>query len=550
MFKRCLFVVLILIFITVGCASADTLIKSGQVGESGGGSISYQALTEGTGGQTSHTLYGFYVKNPTVMGDIKQLTCVYDTESIYRNPTVYGKNEYIETSIENDAHEVIGNSTIMFTYSADDSFVYVRMVIADLDREQMSTNSIYHFTTTWGGNDFKIDYASSHPLTVYSDMEDKEVWFADNPTYTAGAHKAFMGYGSVSLNGCEDHYYNLWAQTAFKNLYQIYSTGDSYLPYKFTIQRENIPDWSDSVKSKWVVMDDIYTYTEEEDWSEANESFYMFPSMCDVLHLNCTSYQYEKSYLLNLTDLCDAPDPGYYNLSGYTRSIEGNLIPSVKLTAGGQTEYSDNVSGYTFENLETGSLVLKANKTGFYNTSESLYIGLPGDYVHDVYLIPLDALEEGEFGGMVYDYCSLEPLQGAYVYLFNESADSGKYVYSNKYGFYRFAELTEGLEYQVSTSKEGYAESIIHSFTFNESNINETFCKTKNVWLMPEGGCPKDEDGGGGVPTAPPSPTPTPHEWSNEEIVSWLRTNLMVFFILVFLFTFMWFIRRAGGSKR
>ena len=237
-----------------------------------------------------------------------------------------------------------------------------------------------------------------------------------------------------------------------------------------------------------------------------------------------------------------------YNVTvvGKTRDVFGNIVPAVNVHAEGEDTVSNSIGDYELCLEDVSGVGITANLSGYHNYSRYLLIDTDGVYVHDIYMVPENALDAGEFGGVVYDYCTQRSIQGAYVYLVNETADSGKYAYTNKYGFYRFAGLAPDLDYKVSASKDGYDGSIVHSFTFNESNVNETHRKTKSIWLLPEGGCPED----GGIPTPPPAPTTPPHEWTNEEIVSWLRVNLMGMFIIVLIFTFLWFIRKAGGSKR
>lgn len=496
---------------------------------------------------------GTFMPEKLYIADIEDLTqpyklaCVYDAsfftpaEDIFGNPKT---NYFVEDEICTDGvkTEVIGNITHGYTYESGGAKVCYQMHFHDINLEGLSGDTTLYYDALEGQAGFGYTLHNCYLASYLFDaLESAEPVFGGPSASRLGV----LGQDD-ELNGDPDHKYYLERNVNFKNKYYVQ---DYFGVYEFIIQRENIVGWEGETKSRYKIWSSDYLYSDQVNCSDLNESLIMGSEVCDWLYIECWDEE-DTYFFANITGFCQEAEPGYFDLSGYTRSIYGNLVPSVKLEAKGETEYSDNTSFYEFENLETSSFVLAWNKTGYHNDNMPFYIGYPGEYVHDVYLIPLDALDEGEFGGVIYDYCTLEPIQGAYVYLFNETLNSGKYVYSNKYGFYRFAGLTEGLEYQVSASKEGYIESIVHSFTFNETNINETFCKTKNLLLLPEGGCPEDEDGGGGIPTASPSPTPTPHEWSNEEIVSWLRTNLMTFFILIFLFTFLWFIRRAGGSKR
>ena len=455
---------------------------------------------------------------------------------------------------------VIGNITHGYTYSIDKETVVYMFHVEDWDISGFSGEQ----EVTLDANEGVWKFVGLPRALPYDIITANEVIFV----YPGSTQYAVAYDPTPGTYGDPNHWYTVSKRYKFWNHILIEDLGISGL-YYLTIQRENLPGWTGGVESKALVYDDQFCYLQEGDFVATNVSVFVTESACDWLYVGVDD-SLDIADFVNVTGLCDVAEPGYFDLSGYTRSVQGNLIPGVSLEIKGENNFamSTNEGIYCFgdkcsdvylhipelnetnfgDSIETGSFTLDCFRSGYYNSSESLYIGSPGEYQHDVYMIPLDTLDEGEFGGVVYDYCSLEPIQGAYLYLFNETESSGKYVYSNKYGFYRFVGLTEGLEYQVSASKEGYAESIIHEFTFNESNINETHYKTKNIWLLPEGGCPEDEDGG--IPTVPPSPTPTPHEWTNEEIVSWLRSNLMVFFIIVFLFTFLWFIRRAGGSKR
>ncbi len=553
-------------------ASAETLIADGRFTESGPGSDTYNCSYASTVPScVNKSLYGFYVDTPSECGDVTQLSLTYGVDYVWRNPAVYGPNEFLVTTINNrDGHAVVGNGTIMYTYSANNDVVYLRLVIDDLNWSALSPNSILYFDPIWSSTDllFIAPKINSAGNGIFDYLEDDELAFCTNPSY--GGHP-YLGYNSDDALGDPDHSYNVWSYTRFRNRYEIYDTGSCYVPYRFVIWRENIPDWEYSVKSKWTVYDADYSYSAETVFSETNKSLYMFPSACDWLVLNCTEYiGKQKTWHLNLTDICDVPEPGYFNLSGHTRSIEGPLVPAVTVDVVGEGNIamSGEIGWYCFgddcldcyfyipelnetnfgDKIETGSFTLKTVKSGFYNTTESMYYGIPGSYQHDIYMIPIDALDTGEFGGVVYDYCTLKPIQGAYVYLFNETADSGKYAYSNQYGFYRFVNMTEGLDYEVSASKEDYEASIIHGFTFNESNINETHCKLKDIWLLPEGGCPDEP-----TPTAPPPPTSTPppiHEYTNEEIITQLRQIVPPLFFIVLLLSFLWFVRRAGGSRR
>ncbi len=438
-----------------------------------------------------------------------------------------------------DSGAVIGNCSHGYIYSGDLQTVCYVFLFTDLNLSGLNDNDYFVVATPLPGDWVFCDPEGLSYFSVVSNVYDALDY--GDVVFASGSN--LIAYDSYYGRGDPNHRYVVTEWDRFRNELCI----EELVPgcgYRLTIQRENIENWDYGIASRYVIYDGTYTYFNQSDLKIVNESSVLMPTICDWLWIECYGSGFTSKF--NVTDICEVPEPGYFDLSGYTRSIQGNLIPGVLLTAQGNTEYSNNISFYEFENLETGSFDLAWNKTGYHNDSVSRYMGTPGDYQIDVYLIPLDALDTGEFGGRVYDFCTLESIQGAYVYLFNETADSGKYAYTNKYGFYRFAGMTEGMDYEVSASKDGYDASIVHSFTFNESNINETHCKTRNIWLLPEGGCPED----GGIPTPPPAPTPTPHEWTNEEIVSQLRITVPSLFFIVLLVTFMWFLRKAGGAKR
>ena len=472
-----------------------------------------------------------YMKNAEDFYDIQRITLRWDADRFKAAVDGDGNTlwSYWEDNVEFKKGGTVNVGHIAHGYSYTDDREFVDYVIYfhdDIDFTAYDGTERFSFAVLSEDYHFTQDtdiYPISRPGVsdgyVYSyGLDDGELLMScSNGLYVLGNDS-----DSVDI-GDPDHYYSVVNRYNFSNRAIFEDVSGVSGLYKLTIQREDLPGFSGSVSSMFTIYDSGYVYAEQDSCRDVNETIYVFDTCCDWLVLNCTS-SWDVRWSYNRTDLCDVPEPGYFNLSGYTRSVYGNLVPGVLLTAQDNAEYSNNISFYEFEDLDTGSFDLAWNKTGYLNDSVLMYIESPGDYQRDVYLIPLDALDAGEFGGVVYDFCTHKSIQGAYIYLFNETADSGKYTYSNKYGFYRFAGMTEGLDYEVSASKDGYDASIVHSFTFNESNVNETHCKTKSIWLLPEDGCPED----GGIPTPPPAPTPTPHEWTNEEIVSWLRVNLKI----------------------
>jgi len=528
----------LLVFVMLtGCVQGSELLAShefyhGATNES----IKYDFAENIGAGLATRSIVSLYIAEPSLYLASDTLTITYDRSRVVNYPKdVFGNdrmNYYIESDLKIGA-SVVGHCT--HGYSVGTDKIYYHFIFDSLDLEGYGSGQTIVIDNPIAALDLQILGDQVHFENYFED-EYLYVWeYAYPKWYT-------IGDGNQYDTPVE---YEIYSSYAFDNYFYIYDLGSCY---RLDIQRENISGWDDAVESKWYVYDANYTYINETEYVNYNTSSYVLPAcfdtFCDVLYVSVTTPYGDFWGTREFTDLCKVPEPGYFNLSGYTRSTDGNLIPSVKLTAQGGIEYSNNIGFYQFENLATGSFTLDANKTGYNNSSESLYIGSAGDYQHDVYMIPLDALDTGEFGGVIYDYCTRKPILGAYVYLFNETADSGSYAYSNKYGFYRFAGMTEGMDYEVSASKDGYDASIVHSFTFNESNVNETHYKTKNIWLLPEGGCPDEP-----IPTSPPAPTPIPHEWTNEEIIGWLRVNLMSMFIIVLMLTFLWFIRKAGGSK-
>ena len=458
-------------------------------------------------------------------------------------------SHYVESDIMCGASD-IGDCLFGYTRSRDASEVYIHLIITEWDIGGLTGNQIVTLATPI--DDFEVTWKRSHDsantlarylegYSTYPGIESGCIvgYHLDGTIYRYGIH------GTTS--GPPDAHYVLKSVVDFKNNVLI----EQYPMYvKISVVKENCSGDFLYSTSKWKIYDSNVTYIDEIAFSTEDVSTYVsvgdYSSFCDSVTLVCSIlYISGEKWNVTINDICEYEEI-FFDLEGYTRSIYGNLVGNVSITYQGDDVYSSDAGFYSFDDCSgLGNSLLVANKSGFFDTQMDILPQTSGTYWFDIYMIPIDALDTGEFGGVIYDYCTLKPILGAYVYLFNETADSGSYAYSNKYGFCRFAGMVEDMEYEVSASKDGYDASIVHSFTFNESNVNETHCKTKNLWLLPEGGCPEDE----GIPTPPPAPTPTPHEWTNEEIVSWLRVNLMGLFIMVLLYTFLWFIRKAGGSR-
>lgn len=566
MLRSMTFVVIVVGLLFIGCAGAGDVVESGYV----------EAINDGYGdAYYPEVELGAYVcdtRNPAWLL-LKPIENFVDCTYVYVNwehgwtpcglydvessQCISGESDYYmswDTTLKSAA-TVISNITCGYNLMPDDTVVFYIVFHDHNGWSGLTGNKELSIvgglscpggcSPDWAFHDAYATVGSNHDW--WNDIESSQFLFSHMSPSTAqvtifGSNLTKPEHDVISEHG-------LTNKISLKQFYEIEEICPQLL-YKITYNEKGYGyDFASSTK----IFNAETVFYEDTEYLLGNFSFYVMGAdaacLCtDGVNFRASAVPGSEMWVYSglLTDFCGSGEPGFFDLSGYTRSITGNVIPSVKLTAQGNIEYSNNISFYKFEDLNTGSFDLAWNKTGYHNDSISMYVGNPGDYQRDVYLIPLNALDIGEFGGVVYDYCTLKPILGAYVYLFNETADSGKYAYSNKYGFYRFAGLIEDLEYEVSASKDGYDASIVHSFTFNESNVNETHRKTKNIWLLPEGGCPED----GGIPTPPPAPTPTPHAWTNEEIVSWLRVNLMTFFIIVFLFTFLWFIRKAGGSRR
>lgn len=472
------------------------------------------------------------------------LTVEYENAAIDQRPTNYWGTPYT-SYYEKGTVKEFGTETelgtIMHGYTMGPTrFSYNIYFNDDCDFSAYSGQQKLTFSIL---EDFIFDTVKeNYEANIWSEIDSGEI--------SLGCDRSSYGYSSVvqEKEQSEDWYthYNICNFANLRNDFVISRCSGGY--YTLDVIR-NISGWEGDVASGWVISTDTYEYLNETGFTTDDVTVYAFPPLpefCDELTINING---ASGCEINdvIEGLCTI-EAYEFDLWGRTYDVNGNIITGVYVTLGDQYTTSDATGAYSFSEIVVGEYTLNASKSGYFDVNDTIAIFTAGNYYHPIILIPKEVLDTSEFGGIIYDYCTLEPSHGAYVYLFNETASSGNYVYSNKQGFYRFAGLTEGLKYQVSASKEGYEGSIVHSFTFNETNLNESYCKVKNIWLLPEGGCPEDE--GGGIPTATPAPTPTPHEWTNEEIVSWLRTNLMIFFIVIFLFTFLWFIRRAGGSRR
>ena len=541
MFKRvlaasALAVVALVLVMIVGCANAGPVVWSDTFDFEGGKSRTYTA--------TSGGVYGFTVDLP-----INRI-CVYNAQDwasppglsltysmSYVTAVPSASSRYIDSDLYIDAVKV-GSCRHGYSKPAagGPNVLYYNVIFYDLDLSGYSGRQYVTIETPVSGLTFKLANTNENKWTG-GELESGDAILG----YFGDDHYRFCAYiddGAVPV-----HSYYVNVDLDFCNEITITKETGYYL---ISIDKTT---GCPHTASAWHVVDSEVQYINESTMTSVDIESYVtyssFDSFCDGLMITADG-QCGIDYSASPGALCDYV-PAYYTLSGKTYSIYGNIVPVVNVTYQSDLVTTDELGYFSFSGCsEAGESEILAVKDGYHNTTLDFLGTSASDYWVPLYMIPLDALDEGEFGGVVYDYCSLEPILGAYVYLFNETADSGSYAYSNKYGFYRFAGMAENLSYKVSASKDGYDASIIHSFTFNESNVNETHRKTKDIWLLPEDGCPED----GGIPTPPPAPTPPPHEWTNEEIVSWLRVNLMGLFIIVLLFTFMWFLRKAGGSRR
>ena len=482
---------------------------------------------------------GVFMRYPSDFLGLVTVTCVFveNDNNNYISAASAGVHFVTCDLIDNRTSNVVGTVRHGYSYNpqTEPQTVNYVVIFSDLQLSGVEDNAYLEFAEPVTSLTVKTFLAE--PI---SDIPADEVYFWSH-TYGSETttHIEVFTHHNQGNEGCR---YAFQKYVSFWNQLSLY-VGEGY--YHILIEK------SLTGYTKWIVSTAEVEYLNESTFAADDIDMYIAPpygEFCNCLNVHLESLSnlvFEDA----IVDICQMEtDELFYDLKGRTRSVIGsNIIPDVNISFQGQYVDSSEIGYYEFAGLSTwGETDLFATKDGFYNYTNDIEIFKSGEYVHDIYLIPLGGLDTGEFGGVVYDHCSLQPISGAYVYLYNETADSGNYAYSNKYGFYRFAGMTEDLDYVVSASKDGYDASIIHSFTFNESNVNETYCKIKDIWLLPEDGCPED----GGIPTPPPAPTPPPHEWTNEEIVSWLRVNLMVLFIIVLLVTFLWFLRKAGGSKR
>jgi len=523
---------LVLLSLT-GCASAGTVVWSDTFEFDGEKSKQYTCHPGGAYGFTNNIrIDHIFVNGAENWAGSPYVTLAYDMDHVQVVPG--SVSYYIESDLYIGAAKV-GECTHGYTKpgAGGADMLYYSIFFDDLDLSGYEGRQYIEIETTmnvqfrmYGTNENKWSGGLAAGDCIFG-------WF--DSLYKICGYE----YGETT----PDHYYSSQVDVDFCNDITITDEGGFY---KIFVDKTTACPHK---ASTWHVVDSDVQYINETTSNSVDQTSYvtyaMFDSFCDGLTITAEGV-YETDYSASPGALCDF-EPFEYSLSGKTYSIYGNIVPGANVTYQSDLVATDELGYFQFIGCSAGGgSELKAVKEGYHNATFDFLGTSAVDYWIPVYMLPVDVLDTSEFGGMVYDYCTLEPILGAYVYLFNETADSGSYAHTNKYGFYRFAGLEADLEYEVSASKDGYDASIVHSFTFNESNVNETHRKTMNIWLLPEGGCPED----GGIPTPPPAPTPTPHEWTNEEIVCWLRVNLMGMFIIVLIFTFLWFIRKAGGSKR
>jgi len=483
-----LFVVFVLL---VGCVNADCdLILEKSYVFSGNVSRSYTVEYMYTGNVYQDNIDSIYVKDINLLSFPNM---VLSSESLTSDVTQYHQDfwgrdmhsYYVNSDITVDA---VSRGSVIHGYSVGGDKIYYNVFFSsDVDMSGLSGDKKINFTTPISDLELKL-VGATLPGT-YGSLGSTDMVFGNT-----GNNRVLLFRGGMTSP--VHKYYNT-RYIDFRNDLRVYACP---VFYRFDILRENLSGWDGDTVSKWHIYSGDFDYINSSGYNAIDESAYAFPPLdvfCDEVDITIGSpagyYREDK-----LLDICDI-EIGYFDLSGYTRSVYGALIPDVKLTAQDNTKYSNNIGFYKFENLKTGSITLEGSKTGYWNVSDSLYISSPGSYWHDVYMIPLDALDTGEFGGVVYDYCTLAPVENAYVYLLNKSSAEESYVIASGTGFYKFPGLAVDSNYSVRASKIGYEQSVIYDFTFNE-----TTDKIHNIWLLPEGGCPEKP-----IPTAPP-PTPTP----------------------------------------
>lgn len=205
-----------------------------------------------------------------------------------------------------------------------------------------------------------------------------------------------------------------------------------------------------------------------------------------------------RLYKLYLPNLPDYEDSYSVSVSGKTRDITGGLVSGVLVEIHGYSDTSDNLGDYLITGaLITDSMPIDASKTGYENYNVTLHgITENGNYIHDVYMIPEGELENGDIGGVLYDYCDGVIISDALVNLYNDDNSDLNYTYSSEYGYYKFSDLINVTNYTLFASKNEYENSEKYSFLA----YNTTYY-VKNIWLLPLSGC--DEG-------LPEDPTPTP----------------------------------------
>jgi len=511
---------LLLIMICVTCVSADTVVYEHEYILENDTGVGYDLISSSgpPGYNPEHCwIRCIAFRNPQCFENLKSINVRYTSEMISNWPkNFWGQiksSEFVESDITYKG-SVIGTCTHGYSRTYTGNLSYI-IIIHSLDLSGVDNNDNITLAT------YLTDLEIKNACIYYDDIPEDQIAVGDpySDTY-------IRGIGDNPNTG-EDysHYWYTKTLNFQNNLEVLY---DSQVNYYTIHIIKDVPRYEGTVSSKWRINDSVNIYINESSYNDTDITTYVVPAMyddfCDGLDIKI---QAATSEFINdtLYDLCDY-EIGYVNLSGYTRSIDGNLIKSVELDVVGRDNYalSNEFGWYCFgddcllqyayipelnetnfgDPIETGSFTLNSNKSGYYNITEDMYIGTSGSYQHDIYMIPLDALDTGEFGGIVYDYCTLEPIKNSYVYLLNKTSGDERYIITNENGFYKFSNLVEDMNYSVRAFKVNYEESVIYDFMFNETNE-----KTHNIWLLPEGGCLEEP-----IPTAPPptpiTPTPSP----------------------------------------
>ena len=415
------------------------------------------------------------------------------------------KSSYFIESPISYAGDIVGNITHGFSCSVVDDKVFYTVTFHDLDLTGLSGTIDLFVNNTFLDAYYKANYEAS----AYPTIDKGECYF-----FEAEYNLGIFGHGT---NGGDfNHRYYVIKKTAFLNILTVW---DKTGVYEIRLQRENITgyedaDWWNVVTnaSKFICYDKHFIYADETDFTTTNYSANAWnDSFCEEVFFSVEDTS-NLFYNYTVQNICFIEEYDV-TVQGYTKSSKGNLIQNVGIDYDEDIAYdiySDETGFYKYSLENVGSVAYIANKTGFFNQSDTLIFYKNGTFQHDIIMIPLTELNTGEFGGIVYDYCTKESIGTGVVYLINETSGNESYTYTNQYGFYEFEGLNESLDYTVRAYKSGYEESVVYNFTFDE-----TTKKTQNIWLLPESGCIEDE----GLPEITPTPTLTPERETIQDSV-------------------------------